>query len=196
MKASQTQSERTSSTFTVHNAESAPEASRPFIEHAQKQFGMVPNLIGLLSESPVAVETDQTLASLFSRTSFTPTERNLVWLTIIYENNCSYCMAAHTGIAKSEKVDEDIIAALRAGEPLQDPRLEALRKFTRSVVVNRGWVGDGELEAFLAAGFTQQNVFEVLVGVAHKVLSNYTNHIAGTPVDPPFEKFAWKKGQA
>ena len=31
MKVSQTQSERTSSTFTVHNAESAPEASRPFI---------------------------------------------------------------------------------------------------------------------------------------------------------------------
>ncbi len=196
METSQMQAERTSSTFTVHDAESAPEASRPFIERAQKQFGMVPNLIGLLSESPVAVETYQTLASLFSRTSFTPTERNLVWLTIIYENDCSYCMAAHTAIAKSEKVDEEIIAALRTGEALQDARLEALRKFTRSVVVNRGWVGDGELEAFLAAGFTQQNVFEVLVGVAHKVLSNYANHIAETPVDPPFEKFAWKKGQA
>ncbi len=123
MKASQTQSERPSSTFTVHNAESAPEASRPFIERAQKQFGMVPNLIGLLSESPVAVETYQTLASLFSRTSFTPTERNLVWLTIIYENDCNYCMAAHTAIAKSEKVDEEIIAALRTGEALQRPHL-------------------------------------------------------------------------
>jgi len=127
METSQMQSERTSSTFAIHDAESAPAASRPFIERAQKRFGMVPNLIGLLSESAVAVETYQTLASLFSRTSFTPTERNLVWLTIIYENNCSYCMAAHTGIAKSEKVDEDVIA--------------------------------------------------------------------GTLVDPPFEKFTWKKGQ-
>jgi len=195
METSQIESKKTS-TFAVHDVESAPEASRPFIERAQKQFGMLPNLIGLLAESPVAVETYQTLTSLFSRTSFTPTERNLVWLTIIYENDCSYCMAAHTAIAKSEKVDEEIIAALRTGEALQDARLEALRKFTRSVVVNRGWVGDGEVEAFLAAGFTKQNVFEVLVGVAHKVLSNYANHIAGTPVDPPFEKFAWKKGQA
>ena len=195
MQSTQNQTGGSSATFTVHNAESAPEASRPFIERAQKQFGMVPNLIGLLSESPVAVEAYQTLSSLFWKTSFTPTERNLVWLTIIYENNCRYCMAAHTGIAKSEKVDEDIIAALRAGEVLQDQRLEALRAFTRSVVVNRGFVGDGELEAFLAAGFTQKNVFELLVGVAHKVLSNYANHLAETEVDRPFKKFAWKKGQ-
>ncbi len=182
--------------FTVYNTKNAPKASRPVIEGAQKQYGMVPNLIGLLAESPIAVETYQTLAGLFTRTSFTPTERNVVWLTIIYENECDYCMAAHTGIAKSEKVDDGIINALRAGEPLEDPRLQSLREFTSSVVVNRGWVGDDELEAFLAAGFTKQNVFEVLVGVAHKVLSNYANHIAETPVDPPFEKFAWKKGQA
>ncbi len=178
--------------FTIHDADTAPEGSKPFIERAQKQFGMVPNLIGLLAEAPVAVETYQALAGLFTRTSFTPTERNVVWLTIIYDNECDYCMAAHTGIAKSEKVDDGIINALRAGEPLEDPRLQALREFTSFVVVRRGWVGDDEVEAFLAAGFTKQHVFEVLVGVAHKVLSNYANHIAETPVDPPFEKFAWK----
>ncbi len=178
--------------FTIHDADTAPEGSKPFIERAQKQFGMVPNLIGLLAEAPVAVETYQALAGLFTRTSFTPTERNVVWLTIIYDNECDYCMAAHTGIAKSEKVDDGIINALRAGEPLEDPRLQALREFTSVVVVRRGWVGDDEVEAFLAAGFTKQHVFEVLVGVAHKVLSNYANHIAETPVDPPFEKFAWK----
>ncbi len=182
--------------FTIHDADTAPEGSKPFIERAQKQFGMVPNLIGLLAEAPVAVETYQALAGLFTRTSFTPTERNVVWLTIIYDNECDYCMAAHTGIAKSEKVDDGIINALRAGEPLEDPRLQALREFTSSVVVYRGWVGDDEVEAFLAAGFTKQHVFEVLVGVAHKVLSNYANHIAKTPIDSPFEKFAWKKGQA
>ena len=178
--------------FTIHDADTAPQGSKPFIERAQKQFGMVPNLIGLLAEAPVAVETYQALAGLFTRTSFTPTERNVVWLTIIYDNECDYCMAAHTGIAKSEKVDDGIINALRDGEPLEDLRLQALREFTSSVVVRRGWVGDDEVEAFLAAGFTKQHVFEVLVGVAHKVLSNYANHIAETPVDPPFEKFAWK----
>ncbi len=182
--------------FTIHNADTAPEASRPFIERAQKQFGMVPNLIGLLAEAPVAVEAYQALAGLFARSSLTATERNIVWLTVIYDNECNYCMPAHTAIAKSEKVDDGIINALRVGEPLADPRLQALREFTSSVVVNRGWVGDDETAAFLAAGFTKQNVFEVLVGVSHKVLSTYANHIAETPVDRPFEKFAWKKDHA
>lgn len=180
-------------TFTIHNSKTAPDGSKPFIEQAQKQFGMVPNLIGLLAESPVAVETYLTLSGLFSRSSFSPTERNLVWLTINYENECHYCMAAHTGIAKSEKVDQNIIDAIRTGESIADPRLQALRVFTSSVVVNRGWIDESEVDAFLAAGFTRENVFDVLVGVAHKVLSNYSNHIAETPVDAPFQKFVWEK---
>jgi uncharacterized peroxidase-related enzyme len=180
-------------TFTIHNSKTAPDGSKPFIEQAQKQFGMVPNLIGLLAESPVAVETYLTLSGLFSRSSLSPTERNLVWLTINYENECHYCMAAHTGIAKGEKVDQNIIDAIRTGESIADPRLQALREFTSSVVVNRGWIDESEVDAFLAAGFTRENVFDVLVGVAHKVLSNYSNHIAETPVDAPFQKFVWEK---
>ncbi len=180
-------------TFKIHNADTAPEGSKPFLEQARKQFGMVPNLIGLLAESPVAVETYLTLSELFSRSSFSPTERNLVWLTINYENECRYCMAAHTGIARSEKVDHSVIEAIRNGEAIADPKLQALRLFTSSVVVNRGWIEESEVNTFLAAGFTRENVFDVLVGVAHKVLSNYSNHIAETPVDAPFQKFAWEK---
>ena len=183
-------------TFTIHTTETAPEASRPFLENAQRKFGMVPNLIGLFAESPVAVETYQTLAGLFTKTSFTPTERNIVWLATSYDNECHYCMAAHTAIAKGEKVSDDIIDALRAGTPLEDPRLETLRTFTASVVVNRGRVSDDQVEAFLGAGFTKENILEVLVGVVHKTLSNYANHIAETPVDAPFQKFAWTPSPA
>lgn len=96
-------------TFTIHNADSAPEASKPLIEKAQARFGMLPNLIGLLSESPVAVEAYQSMGGLFSQTTFTTNERNLVWLTISNTNDCSYCMAAHTAIAKTEQVAEDVM---------------------------------------------------------------------------------------
>ena len=180
-------------TFSIHNAETAPEGSRPFIDRAQQQYGMVPNLIGLLAESPAAVEAYEALSGIFTRSSLTPTERNVVWLTINYENDCHYCMAAHTGIAKSEQVPDEVIEALRNGEPLDDSRLESLRTFTRLLVVNRGWVDEDQIQAFLAAGFTRENVFELLVGISQKVLSNYSNHIATTPVDRPFQKFEWEK---
>jgi AhpD family alkylhydroperoxidase len=179
--------------FIIHNAETAPEASKPFIDRAQQQFGMVPNLIGLLAESPAAVESYQTLSGIFQASSLTPTERNVVWLTINYENECHYCMAAHTAIAKSEKVDGDVIEAIRNGIAIEDPKLESLRSFTRSLVANRGWVDGAEVDVFLAAGFTKENVFDVLVGISQKVLSNYSNHIATTPVDAPFRKFTWEK---
>ncbi len=182
--------------FTIHNAETAPQGSKQFIDNAQKQFGMVPNLIGLLAESPTAVETYQTLATLFKSSSFTPTERNVVWLTIIYENECHYCMAAHTGIAKNEKVATEIIEAIRNGTVIPDTRLESLRSFTSSLVANRGWVDSDEVDEFLAAGFTKENVFDVLVGISHKILSNYSNHITTTPVDAAFQKFTWEKNNA
>ena len=157
---------------------------------------MIPNLMGLMAESPSAIEAYQTLADFFEKSSFTPTERHIVWLTISYDNECHYCMAAHTAIARSEKVDGAIVEAIRAGETIADPRLESLRTFTSSLVVNRGWVSEEEVTAFLNAGFTRENVFDILVGISHKVLSNYSNHIAKTPVDQPFQKFAWTKSSA
>ena len=105
-------------------------------------------------------------------------------------------MAAHTGIANLEKVPEEVIEAARSGKPYADKRLEALRQFTRSVVVNRGWVSDEELETFLAAGFTKQHVLEIVVGVAYKVISTYTNHIAQTPLDAAFKRNTWQKPES
>lgn len=39
--------------------------------------------------------------------------------------------------------------------------------------------GDG----FLAAGYTEQNVLGVVLGIACKTFSNYVNHLGGTPVN-------------
>ena len=57
----------------------------------------------------------------------------------------------------------------------------------------RGNVSKEDLQAFHDAGYGQQQVLEVILGVAQKTMSNYVNHIAETPIDEPFQKFAWKK---
>jgi alkylhydroperoxidase family enzyme len=68
-----------------------------------------------------------------------------------------------------------------------------LRSFTLKLVRDRGFVADEDVQAFLDAGFTKRNVLEVILGYSQKIMSNYTNHLAKTPVDPVFEKFAWSK---
>ena len=177
--------------FPIHTLDSAPESARPLLEKSQQAFGMVPNLHGVMATSPAHLEAYQTLHGLFQKTSLGTVEQNVVWLTINVEHACHYCVPAHTGIAKSQKVDDDIIEALRENKALPDARLEALRRFTLSIVRQRGRVTAAEIDTFLAAGFTRENVLDIILGVAQKVMSNYVNHIAETPVDEPFRKFAW-----
>ncbi len=71
--------------------------------------------------------------------------------------------------------------------------LEVLRTFILRVVRDRGNVDDSAVQVFLDAGFTQRQIFKVILGVSRKVMSNYTNHLADTPVDAPFMKFEWQK---
>ena len=179
------------SAFTIHTSETAPAASQVALDQAKAKYGMVPNLIGGLAESAPAAEAYLALSELAGRTSFTPTERHVIWFTINAEHECHYCMAAHTAIAHSEAIEQSVIDTAREVGRYDDPRLETLRQFTLQMVQQRGWVPEEDVQAFLDAGFTRAQVLEVVTLIAHKTISNYTNHLLETPVDPPFAKFEW-----
>lgn len=180
--------------FQVHTLESAPEQSKHLLTVAKTKFGSIPNLLGVFAESPATLRAYLDLGEALENSSaFDPTELQIVLLTTSFENDCDYCMAAHTAIAGMQKVPQDVIKSLRDGTAIADPKLEALRAFTRAVVQQRGVVSPLEVRAFLAAGYTKRHLLEVIVGVAFKTLSNFTNHVAATPVDAPFQRFAWSK---
>ena len=181
------------STLKVHTIESAPEASKSLLENSQKAYGMIPGLHGVLAGAPGILEAYQTLHQLFVDSSFNNEELTVVWQSINVEHACHYCVPAHTGIAAMMKVDDNITEALRNSTALANPKLEALREMTLSIVRNRGNVDDSDLEAFYSAGYGERQVLEIILGLSQKVISNYTNHIAKTPIDAPFQKFAWKK---
>lgn len=180
-------------TLKVHTIESAPEASKPLLESSQKAYGMIPGLHGVLAGAPNILKAYQTLHELFVDSSFNNEELTVVWQTINVEHACHYCVPAHTGIAHMMKVDNDITIALRDETPLENPELEALRAMTLTMVRNRGNVSQEELGAFYAAGYEEQQVLEIILGLSQKTISNYANHIANTPVDAGFQKFAWSK---
>ena len=180
--------------FTIHTLDTAPEASRPLLEDSQKGFGRIPGLHGVMAEAPALLEGYKALHKLFqNETSFDKDEITVVWQTINVEHECHYCVPAHTMIAKAMKVDDAISEALRDETPLPTPRLEALRTFTLAVVRGRGNVSDAEVTAFLDAGFDRRQILEVILGVAQKVMSNYTNHLADTPIDEPVKPYVWSR---
>jgi alkylhydroperoxidase family enzyme len=179
--------------FTLHDQQSAPQKSQELLDTSIKAFGMIPGLHAVMAEAPGLLEGYQQLHQLFLDSSFDDEETTVVWQTINVEHACHYCVPAHTGIAKSMEVDDAITDALRNETPLPTDRLEALRDFTLAVVRGRGNVDDSAVQAFLGAGFTKRQILEVILGTAQKVMSNYTNHLADTPVDKPFKKFEWHK---
>ncbi|MEL6316516.1 MAG: carboxymuconolactone decarboxylase family protein [Pseudomonadota bacterium] len=180
--------------FDVHAADTAPEASRPLLETSVKAFGRVPNLHGVMAESPALLEGYQRLHTLFQEgTAFDKDELTVIWQAINVEHSCHYCVPAHTMIAKMMKVDDAVTTALRDETPLPNAKLEALRTFTLTVVRNRGVVGDADVQAFLDVGYQRRHILDVVLGVAQKVMSNYVNHLAETPIDPPFQAHAWEK---
>lgn len=182
--------------FTAYTIETAPEAARPIFADVKAAFGFVPNLQSYMAESPELLAGYTALWDLFSKTTLTAHEQQVVYLTANFENECHYCMAGHTTLAKMQKMGDDVIAALRAGTELPDARLEALHRFTTLVVRDRGFVADADVDAFIAAGFTRRNVLEVILGAATKLMSNYTNHIVHTPLDAFMKGNEWTKPAA
>lgn len=184
------------SNFSIHTRETAPEAARPILDGARKKYGFVPNLLGALAEAPAALEAYVTLSDILARSSLTPTEREILTIAVSAKNGCAYCVAAHSTVAAMHKVPEDVIAALRDGRAIADARLEALRRFAETLVETRGWAGDDDVQAFLAAGFTRAQALEVVLAVAFKTLSNYANHLVDTPLDAAFAPRAWTARRA
>ncbi|MEE8514358.1 MAG: carboxymuconolactone decarboxylase family protein [Gammaproteobacteria bacterium] len=177
--------------FDVHTRDTAPAKSAESLRNKEEAFGFIPNLVGILAESPAALNGYVTLGQIFDESSFSPTERQIVLLAASRFNECRYCVAAHSVVADLQEVPADVIAAIRNDQPIADNKLEALRTFTTAVVEERGWVTEDDTAAFLAAGYSKAQILEVILGISFKTLSNYVDHVADTPLDEAFAPKAW-----
>lgn len=179
--------------FTVHSLEIAPAGSRPMLEGLKKAFGFVPNLYAVFAESPAALQGALAIGEAFSKSTLSPAEQQLVALAVSEANDCRFCVAAHSTIAKHmAKTDPVLVAATRERAPLPDAKLDALVSFTRKIVEQRGFVAPADLAAFLNAGYSKAQVIEVLLGVGMKTFNNYVDHLAHVPLNDQFKAEAWQ----
>jgi AhpD family alkylhydroperoxidase len=163
--------------FAQHTLESAPAASRPLMESTIAHLGHLPPAVALLAESPEMLGGFLHASGLFEASTLDPLAREVVVMTIATRNGCRLCVAMHTGRLRELGAGSAQIAALRAGEPLDDPRLEALRQFTLRVLATTGEVPQDELTEFLDAGFTTRNALEVVLGIGTYTMSTLANRL-------------------
>ncbi|MCV6622680.1 MAG: carboxymuconolactone decarboxylase family protein [Cellvibrionaceae bacterium] len=182
--------------FTFHTTDTDNPKRKALLEKAQAGYGMIPNMIAGLSESPAAAEAYMALSKAVVKGSLTKEQQHVMWFTANAEHGCEYCMTGHTGLAMMDKIDQGVIDSARNVSSYEDPKLEALRQFTLIMIRQRGWADDAQVQAFLDAGYNKENIMDVIIGIAHKTVSNYANHLMQTPLDKGSEPLAWKKPTA
>src|SRR5258708_32999140 len=165
--------------------ETTDSRAKAVLEKAKAQVGFIPNMYAGMANSPGLLQTYlEGYAAFRTYSGFTPVEQEVVFLTISRENGCDYCTSAHSMIAdKMSKVPPDILSALRSGEPIPNAKLPALSTFTSQMFATRGRPTTANLKALLDAGFEERQVLEILVGLALKTLSNYSNPVNGAKLD-------------
>ena len=174
--------------------ENADEVTKPILEGVKNKLGMVPNLFALMANNPAQLDAYTKIDATFRQNSgLSAKEQEVVLITAAVENTCTYCVAAHSFIAKNQVgFSDDELDALRNKGKLADEKLEALHQFTQKMVELRGFAGEADRQALFNVGYDEKTVIAVVTGIGYKTLSNYFNHQAETPLDNAFASFKWE----
>lgn len=173
--------------FAPATPSTAPTANQPILAGIESKMGFVPNMYGVMGRSEAVLGGYLALDSFFEKTSFSPVERNLVFLAASKTNGCHYCVPAHSTILKNFlKVEPEVVANVRNDQPTGNAKYDALIALTKDIVQTQGHPAPSSIAAFVNAGYSQDQVLEVLLGVALKTITNYTGHIADPQLDDAF----------
>jgi uncharacterized peroxidase-related enzyme len=173
----------------------AQEPAKAILEAIKSKMGTIPNTYKMMANNPSLLVAYMKADETFRKDSgFTPQEQEVILLSIAVYNECTYCVAAHSFIAKHQSgLSKEIIDALRDRKVLPEAKYEALSKFAVSLTKERGFPSQEATNALKQAGYTDQHVAGVITGVGMKTLSNYINHISEAEVDDMFAEFKWDK---
>ncbi len=180
-------------TLPFKTVDDAPGNASELLKSAQKNLGFIPNMYRAMANSPALFDTYTHGYQLFrSESGFSPAEQEVIFLAISRENGCNYCVAAHSFIAdKMSNVPKSVTDAIRDGSTILEPKLAQLASFSQKMVSKRGLPTQDDVEDFLAAGYTQINILEIILAISVKTISNYTNHLFHTELDDVFAARAW-----
>jgi AhpD family alkylhydroperoxidase len=179
-------------TYPIHTIASAPEKSKPVLEQLQQAFGIIPNLAAVISNSPKLLTAFAAVFQQVHSSSLTEQEIQIVLLTDAVENSCAYAVAFHTALALKEGVHSEETDAIRARLLPGNRRFAALSTLAKTLIEKRGHLSEQELDTFLAAGFTREQILEVIAIVAASTITNYAGTIANPPLEDQFQQFVWR----
>ena len=172
------------SRITQINPEAATGKSKELLEAVKSKLGLVPNMTRAMATAPAVLEGYLQFSGSLSHGKLSPKVREQLALVVGQENQCDYCLAAHTAIGKMVGLTSEQILDSRVGRAI-DAQTGALLNFAKIVVRQKGRINDADIETMRNAGFDEGIIAEVIANVALNIFTNYFNHVAGTDIDFP-----------
>ncbi|KAA2253948.1 carboxymuconolactone decarboxylase family protein [Solihabitans fulvus] len=165
-------------------AETANDEQRALLEDTNRQLGRVPNLYAAMANGPAALKGYLAMRDALVAGSFRARVREQLALLIAQENECGYCVAAHTMRGGKVGLSEEQLLATRRAES-DDPHTTAVLQVAREAMRSGGRLTDDVVEQARAAGVTDAELAEIIGHIALNVFSNYFNHLAQPDLDFP-----------
>ncbi len=174
------------STFKVPTRNEVSPQNQAIFDNLEKAVGFVPNLFATYAHSENALKNYLDLSN--AATSLKAKEKEAVNLAVSEVNQCQYCLSAHTAIAGMNGYTQEQILELRSGKASFDAKIDVLARLAKNITENRGATSPDVVSAFLAAGWTKENLIDTIVLVGDKTISNYLHRTTQVPVDFPVAK--------
>jgi AhpD family alkylhydroperoxidase len=169
--------------LTIPTREQVSPANQIIFDNLKKGLGFVPNLYATFANSDTALGNYVTFQT--AKSSLRAKEKEVINLVVSQVNDCHYCLSAHTVLGKMNGFTDEQIIDLRKGTAPFDAKLDALVKLAKAITLTHGKPDGTLLDNFFAAGYTEGNLVDVILVVGDKIISNYLNNIANTPIDFP-----------
>ncbi|WP_188457742.1 carboxymuconolactone decarboxylase family protein [Psychroflexus planctonicus] len=169
--------------------------AKDILENVKSKMGMIPNMFAYMANNPALLKSYlETEKNFREHAGFSSVEQEVILLSVSIENECTYCVAAHSFIAKNQSnVPEEVVKSLREGKEIKDKKLAALQVLTKEIVKTKAYPSQESLDEFKNQGYLDEQYLGVLTGIALKSMSNYFNHMNETIVDDAFSDFKWEK---
>lgn len=178
--------------YQIHTTDTAPEGTEQALAGLAGAFGFVPNIAGVMANSrPLLGAFFSSFGHFRGAGTFTPAERQVLLLTNAVTNNSAWAVAFHSVEAVADGVPEPEVTAIRRRELPADPQLAALSEVARALIEKRGHLDETDVKAFGAAGFTDDQLLEVITATAISTMTNYAGNVARPPLEAPLQAQAW-----
>ena len=168
------------SRFPVPELKDLPADIRERIEAVQQKTGFVPNVFLALAHRPaewrafVAYHDALMEKEPGGACTLTKAEREMIVVATSGANRCQYCVVAHGAIlrirAKNALVADQVAIHHRKAD--LSARQMAMLDFAMKVALESHAVGEGDIAALAAHGFTQDDTWDIVSIAAFFAMSN------------------------